>query len=153
MCERAMLGLGIFSRALPQALQGMAALVGGARGYRTSRLTQKMGRKFVKGRGAKSFGYITTKGARERAARPRAAAPGHAAAHRTLLLRPPTPVRRFRPEQNADLPRARLERHEGDLRARPRCELRTAYPLPHLDAFSRAPARFLSADVGVSASV
>lgn len=88
MARRAMLGLGIFSRALPQALQGMAALVGGARGYRTSRLTQKMGRKFVKGRGAKSFGYITTKGALARGASAR----GRAWARRRSSHASPAPA-------------------------------------------------------------
>lgn len=111
---RAMLGLGIFSRALPRAFQGMAAVVG-ARGYRTSRLTQKMGRKFFKGRGAKSFGYLTTKGAlTSQCARLYATAFANPA-HRMLLAHPPTRVRCIRPEQNTNLSRARHEHDEGDL--------------------------------------
>ncbi|KAG8467755.1 hypothetical protein KFE25_006807 [Diacronema lutheri] len=34
-----------------------------SRGYRTGRFTQKMGRRHTKGRGAKSFGFLTSKGA------------------------------------------------------------------------------------------
>jgi hypothetical protein len=43
----------------------------GSRGYRTAKFTQKMGRKHYKGRGAKSFGYLTTKGASAARAQPR----------------------------------------------------------------------------------
>jgi hypothetical protein len=45
-------------RAVPLATEAF-----GARGYRTARFTQKMGKKHFKGRGAKSYGYLTSKGA------------------------------------------------------------------------------------------
>ncbi|KAJ1623812.1 mitochondrial ribosomal protein L27-domain-containing protein [Pavlovales sp. CCMP2436] len=58
---KAFASVGSALRAAPAL--GAALLPFGSRGYRTSRLTQKMGRRFNKGRGAKSFGYMTTKGA------------------------------------------------------------------------------------------
>lgn len=57
-----------FSSLLGLTRRAASLLGGGAglalsRGYRTGRFTQKMGRKHYKGRGAKSFGFLTSKSA------------------------------------------------------------------------------------------
>jgi len=56
-----------------------------SRGYRTGRFTQKMGRRHTKGRGAKSFGFLTSKGARSPCAAPPLAR--QTAALRSVALR------------------------------------------------------------------